>query len=186
VSLPAFYVDKTEVSNASYAQFCKETNHPLPAGFAADQADLPVANLTVLDAMAFAKWAGKRLPNAKEWERAARGTDGRTYPWGESADGAAANVSTAGAEPVTARPDAASPSGTLNMVGNVWEFVDQEATPSAATRRNFVTKPDEAWYQIRGGSFREPLQPGVVWDFGVVPAGWKDQNIGFRCVKDAR
>jgi serine/threonine-protein kinase len=183
-SLPAFYIDKTEVSNAAYAQFCKETNHPLPAEFAADKPDFPVVNVTILDAIAYAKWAGKRLPNAKEWEKAARGVDGRTYPWGESADAQIANVDTKQVEPVNSRPDAISPFGALNMVGNVWELVEQEATPSATSRKQFKTEPNESWYEIRGQSFGEPLQAAVLWDVGVVPARWKNRNIGFRCVKD--
>jgi serine/threonine-protein kinase len=183
-SLPAYYIDKTEVSNAAYAQFCKETNHPVPDGFTAAKPDFPVVNVTILDAIEYAKWTGKRLPNAREWEKAARGVDGRTYPWGESADGAIANVNTKQVEPVSSRPAAASPFGALNMVGNVWELVQQEATPSDSTRSRFTTDPNESWYEIRGQSFAEPLQPAVLWDFGAVPARWKDNNIGFRCVKD--
>ena len=76
-TLPAFYIDKTEVSNAAYAQFCAETKHALPKGFAADQPDLPVVNVLILDARAFAEWAGKRLPKGREWEKAARGKIGR-------------------------------------------------------------------------------------------------------------
>jgi serine/threonine-protein kinase len=182
-SLPAFYIDKTEVSNAVYAQFCKETNRSLPADFVADQPDLPVVNLSLLDAMAFAKWAGKRLPNAKEWEKAARGTDGRTYPWGESTENVPANVGTGKVEAVASRPSAASPIGALNIVGNVWEWVDQEASPSDGARKEFPAQANDVWYEIRGGSFSEPLQPGVVWDHGTVPSGHKDKNIGFRCVK---
>jgi serine/threonine-protein kinase len=191
VSLPAFYIDKTEVSNAAYAQFCKETNHPLPAGFAADKADFPVVNVTVLDAIAYSKWAGKRLPNAKEWEKAARGIDGRTYPWGESSDAKIANIHTSGPQPVSANLAGASPSGALNMVGNVWELTDQEATPSEGMRKHFAVdlkfpvEPNESWYEIRGGSFTDAaLNPTLLWDNSTVPARWKDGNIGFRCVKD--
>src|SRR5580692_3210476 len=75
VSLPAFYIDKTEVSNAAYAEFCKASGRPLPKGFAANKPDYPVGNVTILDAHAFAKWAGKRLPTDQEWEKAARGED---------------------------------------------------------------------------------------------------------------
>jgi serine/threonine-protein kinase len=72
-TLPAFYIDKTEVSNAAYAQFCAETKRTLPKGFAADQPQYPVVNVLILDARAFAEWAGKRLPKGREWEKAAAG-----------------------------------------------------------------------------------------------------------------
>jgi serine/threonine-protein kinase len=190
VSLSPFYIDKTEVSNSAYAEFCRKTNHALPAGFAADKPDLPVVNVTILDAIEYAKWAGKRLPNAREWEKAARGIDGRTYPWGESADGSIANVGTQKVEAVSSRPAAASPFGALNMVGNVWEFVDQEGTPLASTRARFAKdlkpppEPNESWYTLRGESYAEPLQAAVLWDVSTVPQRWKADNIGFRCVKD--
>jgi serine/threonine-protein kinase len=184
-SLPAFYIDKTEVTNNAYAQFCADTKHPLPAEFAANDRDYPVVNITMLDAIAYAKWAGKRLPTAKEWEKAARGLDGRTYPWGENPDGAIANVGTQKVEPVNSRPAAASPFGALNMVGNVWELVDQETTSSENARKQFPTQSN-VWYEMRGESFTEALQPGAVWDHGPVAADARAPNIGFRCVKDAK
>ena len=91
-TLPAFYIDKTEVTNAAYAQFCAETRHALPEGFPSDKPDLPVVNILILDARAFAQWAGKRLPKGREWEKAARGRDGFLYPWGNAMDPARANV----------------------------------------------------------------------------------------------
>src|SRR5262249_6833549 len=183
-SLPPFYIDKTEVTNDAYARFCNQTKHPLPAKFAADQPSFPVVNVTVLEAIAFAKWAGKRLPNEKEWEKAARGIDGRTYPWGEGLGDA--NVDTKKVEPVTSRPAGASVFGALNMVGNVWEWVDQEVTPESDTRKRFPPQSPDVWYQIRGGCFALPLVPGVISDYAAVPASWRDPNIGFRCVKDAK
>ena len=91
-TLPAFYIDKTEVSNADYAQFCAETKHTLPEGFLAAKPDLPVVNVLILDARAFAAWAGKRLPKGREWEKAARGKQGFLYPWGNQKDTARSNV----------------------------------------------------------------------------------------------
>src|SRR4051794_9189187 len=79
-TVAAFYIDKTEVSNALYERFCTATNRPLPAGFPKDRPDDPVVNVTITDATAYAKWAGKRLPTALEWEKAARGTDGKPWP----------------------------------------------------------------------------------------------------------
>ena len=130
IALPAFYVDQTEVPNAEYAKFCQATNRALPDRFPADKPDYPLVNVTIGDARAFAEWAGKRLPNAFEWEKAARGVDGRTFPWGNEHDPARANVGTHQLRPVDDFAGGASPFGALQMVGNVWEFVDQLRAPS--------------------------------------------------------
>ena len=86
--LNAFYIDETEVSNADFAEFCRTSGCTPPVG----AADLPVVNITFTQAQAFAKWKGKRLPTALEWERAARGIDGDIYPWGNAADPSQANL----------------------------------------------------------------------------------------------
>ena len=192
VDLPAYFIDRTEVTNAAYKQFCSETGHPLPADFAANSPDLPVVNVTILDAQAFAKWAGKRLPTPREWEKAARGTDGRLFPWGAQKDATKANVGTGQIRPATDFADSASPYGALQMVGNVWEFVDQLVTPGPGALQFFAAQNlspkaslEEPWYQIRGQSFdsTEKLDDGAVWDSFSVPARWKSNIIGFRCVK---
>jgi serine/threonine-protein kinase len=193
VALPAFYIDKTEVANAAYGRFCRETQRPLPEGFRQDQPEYPVVNVTILNARDYAHSAGKRLPNAREWEKAARGVDGRAYPWGNQADPSRANVGGKEPRPVTGFPDGASPCGALQMVGNVWEFVEQLSVPGPKAldyfQRTLRPPPgaDEPWYAIRGQSFRQPsVSQDVIWDSATVPARWKATDIGFRCVKDAR
>jgi len=191
--LPAFYIDRTEVTNEAYSQFLNATHWTPPPDFPTDKQRYPVVNVTIEDAKAFAKWAGKRLPKALEWEKAARGSDGRLYPWGDTADKARANVGTGELQPAEDFVGGASPSGVLQMIGNVWEFVDETAKPSAGALRYFQDKlqpaptATEAWYQIRGEAFNDPkLEETVIWDSGMVPARWRETNLGFRCVMDRR
>ncbi|MGP8246368.1 MAG: bifunctional serine/threonine-protein kinase/formylglycine-generating enzyme family protein [Bryobacteraceae bacterium] len=189
--LAAFYIDKTEVPNSAYAAFCKATGRKLPDGFPADKPDLPVVDVTITDAHAFAAWAGKRLPNDEEWEKAARGVDGRSFPWGNQPDPSRANLNSKGLRPVGDFADGASPCGAVNMIGNAWELVEQLTPPSKQAIENFadlLTPPptaDEPWYLIRGTSFKYSLDPRAIWDKTTAPARFKGSDIGFRCAKDA-
>jgi eukaryotic-like serine/threonine-protein kinase len=191
VNLPAFFIDRTEVTNAAYQAFCDATHRVPPEAFPKDHPDLPVVNVTILDALAFASWSGKRLPSAREWEKAARGRDGRLFPWGNEKDATRANVGSTQIRPADDFANGASPYGALQMVGNVWELVNQLSTPSARALEYFASElkpkpgPDEPWYQIRGDAFNsKQLDDGALWDSTTVPARWKQPNIGFRCVKD--
>ncbi|HEX8984126.1 MAG TPA: bifunctional serine/threonine-protein kinase/formylglycine-generating enzyme family protein [Bryobacteraceae bacterium] len=198
MDVPAFYIDKTEVTNAAWSRFCGEKRKPLPERFRADHPDFPVVNVSFNDAREFAAWAGKRLPTALEWEKAARGTDGRIYPWGNQSEPARANVrdNPSRGEPDLLRtgsfPLGASPFQALDMIGSVWEFVDERRTPSPSTVDAFAAqmKPaptaSEPWFAIRGGAYDLPLFESAVWDSGPVPARHHAYNIGFRCARNAR
>jgi serine/threonine protein kinase len=198
-SLPAYYIDKTEVSNAAYSQFCQATSRPLPEHFPGNQPNLPVVFVNIDDAREFARWAGKRLPNDLEWEKAARGTDGRTYPWGNVSEISRANTNNSGKflpdsadllRPVDSFPSGASPYGALQMVGNAWELVDKRRAPPSDPSPFKTLKPPmqpgEAWYMIRGESAWESLVDNAIWDSNAVPERWKDLRVGFRCAKDAK
>jgi serine/threonine-protein kinase len=194
----SFYMDRTEVTNEAYASFCAARQRPLPPGFPNDRPDYPVVNITIVDAQEFARWAGKRLPTKAEWESAARGTDGRAYPWGNTKDPSVANVldnpslTSHVLMPADAFRQGASPYGVLQMAGNVWEFVDELVTPSAGALQTFarlLSPPptaDEPWYTIRGGAYDIPLVENAAFEWSAVPARFRAPNIGFRCVKDAR
>jgi serine/threonine-protein kinase len=196
--VPDFYIDRTEVTNDVYAKFCAATGRPLPPEFASNQPADPVVFVTIVDAQAYAKWAKKRLPNSQEWEKAARGTDGRIYTWGDTADPTRANVSD---NPKMVRPtllavdsfvDNESPFKTLNMIGNALEYVDDQITPSANAVKAFETvlKPpamvNEPWYSVKGGSFDKPLAAAVAYEWSPIPARFSAKDIGFRCVRSVQ
>ena len=92
VNVPSFYIDKTEVTNKHFLEFCQATQRTPPPGAKQQPSEYPVVNVTFDDAQAFCGWAKKRLPSGEEWEKAARGTDGRTYPWGNDPCFKCANI----------------------------------------------------------------------------------------------
>lgn len=189
VDLPAFYIDETEVSNAEYRRFCEATGHtpPTPTEYTA-QPNYPVSNVSYSDAAAYAAWAGKRLPTEEEWEKAARGTDGRIYPWGNEpwTSGIPDKL-----QPVDSLASRKSPFGAYNMAGNVSEWTSSQYNPSA-TDRNAMnrllhnTSYSNDWRIVKGGSF----EPGSREGFDAskqspLPIDARSPWIGFRCVRAA-
>jgi len=134
--LPDYYLAKTPVTNAQYAAFVQATGHEPPEHWKqkkppSGKQEHPVVNVRWHDAVAYCQWLTEksirtyRLPTEAEWEKAARGTDGRIYPWGNQWDEKLCNTSEGGkggTTPVGAYPDGASPYGLLDMAGNVWEW----------------------------------------------------------------
>ena len=139
VKLPAFYIDKFEVTNERYLEFVKAANRAAPdhwvQGRVPDgKARLPVVYVNWYDAEAYCKWAGKRLPTEAEWEKAARGSEGLNYPWGTTFDPSRASI--AGAAVMLTGPvevgryeTGKSPYGAYDMIGNVWEWTDSWYMP---------------------------------------------------------
>ena len=202
IDIPDFYIDKTEVSNRAYDAFCKQTGCAVGPG----AADEPAVNVTYQDAAAFAKWAGKRMPTEQEWEKAARGTLGLRYPWGNVPDATRANVKDNAASPhrlmpVDSFPQGKSPYGVLNLYGNAWEWTSTLVQPSAETLAsaeqdkslNPPLRDTEPWYAVKGSSFDRRMVGGVkdddpvpIWEVAATPGRVKSPDIGFRCAKDAR
>ncbi|MBI1358635.1 MAG: SUMF1/EgtB/PvdO family nonheme iron enzyme [Acidobacteria bacterium] len=203
IDLGPFYIDETEVSNAAYKAFHDATGHALPQppkddpDYFESKPNYPVVNITYEDAVAFAAWAGKRLPTNEEWEKAARGIDGRIYPWGDAPPGPQhANVAGdadgfPNLAPVDALPLSVSPFGALHLAGNVWELTASEFRPQnfhlfLEDMRLSYPNASQSWHSIRGGSY---LSPGDDSDLRPYSrAGWPDnladEFIGFRCAKD--
>ena len=121
-----FWIDRVEVTNGRYRRCMEAGGCTPPLGGAIDdpaRAEHPVVVISWRQAVTYCAWTGKRLPAEAEWEKAARGVDGRRYPWGDRFDPGRANAGyTAGLVPVGHYPSGASPSGVLDMAGNVWEW----------------------------------------------------------------
>ena len=199
VDVPAFWIDRYPVTVGEYARFIAATGHRLPAdwpagGPAADRLDHPVDRVTWDDAVAYAAWAGKRLPTEAEWEKAARGTDGRRWPWGNTFDEAHcivwdhAMVLGITTVPVDRHPSGASPYGVEQMGGNVEEWVADEFLPYPGST-HVSPSASGGLRVLRGGSWfftqehaRCAYRRGALPDFD----GWTmSGGPGFRCARDA-
>lgn len=193
VTLDSYYIYKNDVTVAQYRAFCKATHRALPPdpdwGWQDNQ---PMVYVNWSDADAYAKWAGAGLPTEAQWEKAARGTDGRIYPWGKSWD--ATKCSNAAGEgnalcqpsPVGSFPDGASATGCLDMAGNVFQwcadwYADNyyknapDSNPAGPTTGDFRV--------IRGGAwdYDDPCLFRSAYRIGMAP-GYRSKAFGFRCV----
>jgi len=190
----AFFIDKTEVTNAQYKQYVDETGNPPPAhwtkgAYPAGEGDLPVVNVSLAEARAYARWRGARLPTEAEWEKAARGVDGRSFPWGEvfSEDRCQhMRPEGAGPAPVGSYPTWASPYGCLDMIGNVEEWTDTEFAPYPGSQAPEML--GQGSYQVvRGGAWYQqeivPIPARCASRYPLDPAS-ADAATGFRCVRD--
>ena len=207
IFLDAFYMDSLEVTNGRYLEFVKATGHRLPEHprdkkltlwqgptVPAAFKDHPVVNVDWHDAAAYCAWAGRRLPTEAEWERAARGTTGRRFPWGDAEPTRTlANYlnqwrNGAGLEPVGSHPQGASPEGVQDLQGNVWEWVadwyDLHYYESGPARN--PKGPDAGTRKVFRGSGWESEAPLLrsAHRLNSDPQN-RNHSLGFRCAIDA-
>lgn len=214
-TLKAYYIDKYPVTNAQYARFVAETNRrpPLhwehgkvPSGFEKH----PVTMITWFDARDYAKWAKKRIPTEAEWEKAARGTDGRRWPWGNEMIPSRLNTyyNKGNTTEVGSYPEGASPYGVLDMAGNVSEWVANDFLPyqmSSAPEVLFTAKvpqlplaaaersmrmvefieTEERYKVMRGGSWKSDPFSTATYHRNFSWPNFTSDFYGFRTAKDA-
>ncbi|GAA1643037.1 hypothetical protein GCM10009744_36530 [Kribbella alba] len=174
--LPAFYLDVYPTTNADYARFIAATGHAAPQGwtdgtYPARLGNHPVVFVTWHDAAAYAEWSHKGLPTSAQWEKAARGPLGKTYPWGTSASAAKCNCRDNGPGETTAvdcYPSGTSPYGVYDLCGNVWEWTSHPSTPGR--------------YELKGGAFTSPFARATPTAFNDASSKMLDDDTGFRCV----
>jgi cytochrome c-type biogenesis protein len=207
IFLKGFYIDQYEVTTRRYKKYVDDVGAEPPPNwknnnYPEGQDKHPVAWVTWYDAANFCQWAGKTLPSEKQWERAARGTGGKKYPWGDTFDFKFANLAQATGKkttlkPVGTFPDGATPEGVHDLVGNVWEWVEDDYSPYPGN----TYKSD--YYNaklkvIRGHSASDIGHfPGATYRSALekfARSGYRQyahpdepgQDVGFRCVSNEK
>ena len=200
IHLKSFWMDTYPVTNADFKRFLDAThyqpaddhnflkdwkNETYPAGWE----HKPVTWVSLDDARAYAKWAGKRLPHEWEWQYAAQGTDGRAYPWGNDWEADAVpkpdmGREMAAASDVSSHPKGASPFGVMDLVGNIWQWTDEyvdEHTRAAVLRGGSHYQPQGSrWYFPQGYKLSEHSKYLLM-----APSMDRSGAIGLRCAMDA-
>jgi len=197
VVIEAFYLDKYEVTNRQYYEFCSQTHTPLPEFWGSsvckcslDFPDHPVVGVSNFDAAKYAKWAGKRLPTEAEWEYASRGgLQNSNYPWGNQIDSTYANYGKK--YKTTLKVGSFSPNafGLFDMAGNVWEWTSDNYGAdyySASPGQNPKGPETGRFKVIRGGSWHSGAMCLQTYYRNGLSASWIDFAVGFRCAKSTK
>ena len=191
ITLSRFWIDQYEVTNAQYRLFREATRHPASTVARDPRFNGPTqpgVGVSWEDAAAYCRWAAKRLPTEAEWEKAARGTDGRRFPWGSALADAGNPVHLGGSQTATVGSYAsgASPYGVHDMAGNVWEWVQDWYDPGFYRKDTMLTNPRGPAVGgekvLRGGSWweRDPAAARVTARHHQPPERTHN-NVGFRC-----
>lgn len=201
VDLPAYKMDKYLVTNAQYARFVVATGYRTPLDWKGGKIPKglelhPVTMVTWADANAYAKWAHKRLPTEAEWEKAARGKDGRRWPWGNTMDPTRLNTyyTVGSTTPVMKYPNGASPYGLLDMAGNVNEWTSSDFLPYQGTKASLDmfdvgggSRTIGIHYKVlRGGTWRSDPFSTQTFHRNFSLPNYASDFYGFRCVSDVK
>lgn len=203
--LDAFRIDKYPVTNVEYAVFVRETGHPFPSHWingdiVTEDENKPVIQVSWYDCQAYAKWIGKRLPTEAEWEKAARGPDGRIYPWGDIFNPEIrrsrftltddSNYYSTDLTPIGMYTKNTSPYGVCDTVGGVWEWTSDtyQSYPESQKKlseenynpNNFVLRGG-SWLEARDGTAERYYRCSNRLHS---PPDYMGDNIGFRCAQD--
>jgi formylglycine-generating enzyme required for sulfatase activity len=203
IEVADFYIDRWPVTNVEYKRFVDAVDHPVPnydvswcdteeynwdpvtRSYPEGKSDHPVVLVTWEDAMAYAGWAGKRLPTEAEWERAARGLNGHRYPWGNDFEPGYCNCVEAGKDQTSSvgyySPDGDSAEGVVDMVGNVWEWTNSLFRPYPYDPNDGRESRQATGFRVlRGASFRNDAN--VTHCLSRLDGDFKFfNNVGFRC-----
>lgn len=192
VRVRAFYIDVNEVTCEDYLKFVSAKSHRLPpqwtkGSYPPGTGKQPVTGVDWFDAIAYAQWAGKRLPTEEEWEFAARGTGGSRYPWGNDWRPNAANAGDSSADrlmDVGSYPQGKTAIGLMDLIGNAWEWTTSDVV--AYPGGSFSSLPPDDTKVIRGGSWHQSKEQATTTYRGfLLKSGGKDYSAtGFRCAKD--
>jgi formylglycine-generating enzyme required for sulfatase activity len=198
VYLGGYYIDIYEVTNYEYKRFIDATGYKRPphwitGTYPRGKKYHPVVYVSMFDADSYCRWAGKRLPIESEWEKGARGTDGRIHPWGNDFDASKGNVVALGIKDTTrvgSFEEGKSPHGLYDMVGNAWEWTSTWFYPYEGSdiphkdeyySKKVVTLKGGSWFDCSGYNCgmsaytfnRSQFSPTI-----------KNNSFGFRCAKD--
>lgn len=200
VTVQKFLMDRTEVTNAEYAEFVRDMNYAPPSHWIrgrplAGQERWPVVNVSAKDAEAFAAWRSKRdgvtyrLPTEDEWEFAARsGGEFKAFPWGNTWAANRAVVKEAATQPVGSYPDGKNRWGVVDLIGNVWEWTSSKASLYTGTAQIPAAYRD--WVVVRGGSYASDPDDRQI-PISATYRDWfapdfRNPNYGFRLVRSAQ
>ncbi len=213
VALPDYKMDKYPVTNIQYARFVTDTDYIPPLNWEEgrmkpDTELHPVTMVSWYDAYNYCVWADKRLPNEREWEKAARGPDGRRWPWGENMDNSRLNTyyTIGSTTPVNHFPEGASPYGVMDLAGNVFEWMDNDFLPYAGSdappelfkgkvgvAKSAVDRSmkvvdlvgvDANYKALRGGSWKSDPFSSATYHRNYSWPHYASDFFGFRCAAD--